>query len=251
MLSTIQRDYGVGPDDRFLFSNSICFDLSIVQIFSALTAGGTVCAASAAIRKDPVQLALFMHQVGITFTYFTPTQFALLLDRAAETIRSCDRYRIAFFAGERLPVRMFKAFYDLGTPATIYNKWSPCELVVQTCIHKVEYPDAESISVPIGFPLANCRHYIVDSRRRPLPAGLVGEICVGGAQVGAGYLNRPQANAKSFLEDPYCSPEDRARNWTRMFRTGDKGRFRADGQLEYHGRIAGDHQATRFPNRSG
>lgn len=242
MLSTLQRDYDFGSEDRFLFSNSICFDLSIVQIFSALTAGATVCVACAGIRKDPVQLARFMQQVGITFTYFTPTQFALLLDRASDLLRNCSRYRIAFFAGERLPVRMAKAFYDLNTSATAYNTWSPSELVVQTTIHKVDYPDAKCVSIPIGFPLANCRHYIVDSRRQPLPAGLVGEICVGGAQVGTGYLNRPQANAKSFLEDPYCSPEDRARNWTRMFRTGDKGRFRPDGQLEFYGRIAGDKQ---------
>jgi aryl carrier-like protein len=242
MLSTLQKDYGFCSDDKFLFSNSICFDLSVAQIFSALTSGGVVCAAASEIRKDPLQLAQFMQRVGITFTYFTPTQFALLLDRAADALRNCDKYRTAFFAGERLPVRMVKAFYDLGTSATIYNTWSPCELVVQTSIHKVEYPHTDNLNIPIGYPLANCRHYIVDSRRQPLPAGLVGEICVGGAQVGAGYLNRPQANAKSFLEDPYCSPDDRARNWTRMFRTGDTGRFRADGQLEFHGRIAGDKQ---------
>ncbi|KAL8846786.1 MAG: hypothetical protein Q9198_011267, partial [Flavoplaca austrocitrina] len=90
--------------------------------------------------------------------------------------------------------------------------------------------------------MANCRHYITDSRLNPLPWGVVGEICVGGAQVGAGYLNRPDANAKSFVDDPFCGSGDRDRGWTKLFRTGDKGSFRRDGQLEFHGRIAGDKQ---------
>ncbi|KAL8999812.1 MAG: hypothetical protein Q9188_005811 [Gyalolechia gomerana] len=242
MLSTLHHDYAFGADDRFLHQSSISFDLSIVQIFSALTAGAVLCIASAAVRKDPPLLANFMQQSAVTVTYFTPSHFALLLEYAKESLRACHDYRIAFSAGERLPVRVAKAFYDLKLPATLYNTWSPSELVVQTTIHKTACPDPATISIPIGYPLANCRHYITDSRLNPLPSGLVGEICVGGAQVGAGYLNRPDANALSFVDDPFCNEEDRGRGWTTLFRTGDKGRFLADGQLEFHGRIAGDKQ---------
>ncbi|KAK7569271.1 hypothetical protein JOL62DRAFT_495686 [Phyllosticta paracitricarpa] len=242
MLSTLQRDYEFSSSDKFLHQSSICFDLSIVQIFSALTTGATVCVASPETRKDPAALADFMRDEGVTVTYFTPTQFALLLEHNSTALRECKDYRVAYFAGERLPVRVAKAFYDLQTPATAYNTWSPSELIVQTTIHKVEYPGDDVISIPIGYPMSNCRHYIVDSRLHPLPAGMIGEIVVGGAQVGAGYLNRPEANAHSFVLDPWCSEEDRERGWTRMFRTGDKGRFRPDAQLEFHGRIAGDKQ---------
>ena len=77
---------------------------------------------------------------------------------------------------------------------------------------------------------------------QPLPSSMVGEICVGGSQVGAGYLNRPDANAHSFVEDPFCSEDDAARGWNRFFRTGDKGRFLPNGELEFRGRIAGDRQ---------
>lgn len=242
MLSTLQRDYEFSSSDTFLHQSSICFDLSIVQIFSALTTGATVCVASPDTRKDPAALADFMRNEGVSVTYFTPTQFALLLEHNSEALRECKNYRVAYFAGERLPVRVAKAFYDLQTPATAYNTWSPSELVVQTTIHKVEYPAEDVVSIPIGYPMSNCRHYIVDSRLHPLPAGMIGEIVVGGAQVGAGYLNRPDANAHSFVLDPWCSDDDRERGWTRMFRTGDKGRFRPDSQLEFHGRIAGDKQ---------
>ena len=242
MLSTLHRDYNFSSSDRFLHQSSICFDLSVVQIFNALTSGGTVCIAEAEIRKDPTALVDFMRNAGISFTYFTPTQFALLLDQAQDTLKTLNKYRVAFFAGERLPVRVAKAFYDLGTPATAYNTWSPSEVVVQTTIHKVEYPEEGATSIPIGFPMANCRHYILDSKRQALPLGQIGEICVGGAQVGAGYLNRPAANAVAFIDNAYATEDDVNRGWTKLFRTGDRGRFRLDGQLEFHGRIAGDKQ---------
>jgi thioester reductase-like protein len=242
MLSTLNLDYGFTNKDKFLHQSSMSFDLSIVQIYSALTAGATVCVAAWETRKDPYALAEFMMEDEITVTYFTPTQFSLLLEHNNEALQRCNAYRVAYFAGERLPVRVAKAFYDLGTPATLYNTWSPSELVVQTSISRIAYPNASEVSLPIGYPMANCRHYILDARGNPLPAGFIGELVVGGSQVGAGYLHRPKENLKSFVENPFASEEDKERGWTRMFKTGDRGRFRADTQLEFHGRIAGDKQ---------
>ncbi|KAA8649458.1 putative Nonribosomal peptide synthetase [Aspergillus tanneri] len=243
MLSTLHHDFQFTPQDHFLHHSSISFDLSIVQIFSALTSGARVCVASSTIRKDPIALATYMEASQISVTYFTPTQFALLMEHATEKLQRLQNYRIAYFAGERLPVRVVKAFYDLGTPAVVYNTWSPSELVVQTTIQRVNKPTDDSSSIPIGFPMANTRHYILGDRGRPLPAGLVGEIVVGGAQVGLEYINRPDANEKAFHPDPFCSEEDKQQHgWTRMFRTGDRGRYLPGGNLEFHGRIAGDKQ---------
>ncbi|PNY28233.1 Hybrid Polyketide synthase-nonribosomal peptide synthetase [Tolypocladium capitatum] len=242
MLSTLNKDYGFTHNDNFLAHTTMSFDLSVVQIFGGLTAGATVSVASWETRKDPAALAEFMMKTEISVTYFTPTQFALLMEFNEEALKKCSKYRVAYFAGERLPVRVAKAFYDLGTPATLYNTWSPSELVVQTSISKVSYPDEGVISLPIGYPMDNCRHYLLDTKGNPVPFGQIGELVVGGVQVGAGYLNRPEANARSFSEDPFASENDRKRGWNSMFKTGDRGRFRADGQLEFHGRIAGDKQ---------
>ncbi|KAH7149618.1 polyketide synthase [Dactylonectria estremocensis] len=242
MLSTLNKDYNFTSSDNFLHQSSMSFDLSIVQIFSALTAGATVSIASWETRKDPAELANFMMNENVSVTYFTPTQFSLLMELNTEALKRCNNYRVAYFAGERLPVRVAKAFYDLGTPATLYNTWSPSELVVQTSIGKIDYPDDKVVSLPIGYPMDNCRHYLLDNKGNPVPTGMIGELVVGGAQVGAGYRNRPSANAKSFVENPFAPEEDCKNGWTRMFKTGDRGRFRPDGQLEFHGRIAGDKQ---------
>ncbi|GAB1212188.1 hypothetical protein ATERTT37_001318 [Aspergillus terreus] len=242
MLSTLHHDYRFSSADRFLHHSSISFDLSIVQIFSALTTGARLCVAGAGIRKDPLALATYMAAAQVSITYFTPTQFAMLIESAGSILERMTNYRIAYFAGERLPFRMVKAFYDLKTPAKLYNTWSPSELVVQTTIQSVDYPVDDALNIPIGFPMANTRHYILDSKANPLPMGVVGEIVVGGAQVGLGYINRPEINERAFLPDPFCSEEDRRRGWGRMFRTGDKGRFLPGGNLEFHGRIAGDKQ---------
>ena len=149
--------------------SSLAFNLSIVQTFSALCAGAKLCIAEAQLRKDPTALADFMRDKRITVIYFTPTQFALLLESNPHALTECQSYRIAMFGGERLPARLVKAFYDATVPGTVYNTWSPSELVVQTTIHKVEYPNESSINIPIGSPPPNCRHYIVD--------GLFGLVC--------------------------------------------------------------------------
>lgn len=119
MLATLNKDYCFTSKDRFLHQSSMSFDLSIVQIYSALTAGATCLIAAWETRKDPHGLASFMATEGVTTTYFTPTQFALLLDLNTEALKKCNNYRVAYFAGERLPVRVARSFYDLKTPATL------------------------------------------------------------------------------------------------------------------------------------
>ena len=221
----------------------MCFDLSIVEIFSALTCGAAVCIASAQIKGDPESLGHFMKQVSVTVTYFTPTKFALLLEACRESLQQCQDYRIAFLAGERLPARVAERFYNLRLRATMYNTWSPSELVVQTAIYTVPKDITGSMmNIPIGFPMANCAHYIVDTNLNPVPIGIIGEICVGGAQVGRGYINKPNERYEAFVQNPFASEDYIQNGWTKLFRTGDKGRFLSNGELEFHGRVAGDKQ---------
>ncbi|GME30265.1 uncharacterized protein K452DRAFT_301651 [Neofusicoccum parvum] len=242
MLSSHNTFHGMSSRDRVLFHSSPAFDLSVAQIWGALTSGATILLASQDIRKDPHKLADFMQQGRVTVTYFPPTQFALVLEHNSDALKGCSEYRSAIFAGEYLPVRLVKAIYNLGTPVTVYNQWGPSETTVQTTSHKAAYPSALDVNLPIGFPLANNSHYVLDPRLRPVPAGVVGEICIGGAQVGKCYLGQPELTARMYLDDPFAPDSFRARGWTTMYKTGDKGRFLADGQLDFKGRISGDRQ---------
>lgn len=242
MLFTHNNLHQLSPQDTVLFHISMSFDLSVAQIWGSLTSGATMALSTHETTQDPLKLAHFMRSVGVTVTYFTPTQFALLLGHGREDLAACSKYRSAIFCGEYLPIRLVKEIYDLKTPVTVYNQWGPTEATVQTSSHKTAYPNDLDLNLPIGFPIPNCSHYIVDRTLKPIPANVVGEICISGAQVGLGYINLPDITAKAFVEDTFASDDFRAQGWTRMYRTGDRGRFLSDGQIDFRGRISGDKQ---------
>ncbi|PWN50534.1 hypothetical protein IE53DRAFT_395262 [Violaceomyces palustris] len=243
MLTAMQRRHKFSTQDVFLNQTTGSFDISMVQIFSALTAGGRVAIPSPATRADPSLLADFIVKHGVTCTFSTPTQFAHLLNGAGEALLRPAARSMAkiFFGGERLPASLVRQLYAKFPGAEVINTWSPSEVVVQTTTGVVPTNVQADADVLIGRPIDNCRHYICDPELRPVAVGMAGEICVGGPQVGR-YLNRPEANARSFPENPFAASEDAGRGWTRLFRTGDRGRFTRTGELAFEGRINGDLQ---------
>jgi thioester reductase-like protein/acyl-coenzyme A synthetase/AMP-(fatty) acid ligase/acyl carrier protein len=241
-LSTHNAVHEFSPSDKILFQSSLAFDLSVAQIWGALTAGATLLLAKKDVRKDPGSLASFMRNAGVTVTYFPATQFATLLEHNAADLRQCTKYRRAIFAGETLPVWLVRAIYDLGTSVTVHNQYGPSETSVQTSSSYVPYPGSADVAVPVGRPLAHCSHYIVDAALQPVPASVPGEVCIGGAQVSKGYLNRPDITSESFVKDVFAPDSFRAEGWVTMYKTGDKARFLSNGQLDFKGRIKGDRQ---------
>jgi acyl-coenzyme A synthetase/AMP-(fatty) acid ligase len=241
MLSCLHRDYHFSAQDRFLFATSISFDLSIVQIFSPLTCGATMCIATDDTRRDPVALSSFMLDEAVTFTYFTPTQLSLLLEFSADTLRKCHKYRLCFLCGERLPSRLVWAFVDLNLPAEMFNLYGLSETVVQNTSYEIRYGLMSDI-VPIWRGLDNSRLYVVDPALHPVPAEMPGELYLGGALLASGYNNLPSKTQNAFLANPFATKEDISQGWTKMFRTGDRTRFLPCGALEFLGRINGDKQ---------
>ena len=242
MLSSHHEVHTFNAQDTILFHSSMSFDLSVAQIWGSLTSGATMALASQETRQDPVRLSRFMRDAAVTITYFPPTQFALLIEHNVDDLRKCISYRRALFCGECLPVRLVKAIYDLKTPVTIFNQYGPSETTVQTTFHQASYPCPADREVPIGYPIANCSHYIVDRRLKPVPASVIGELCIGGAQVSRGYRNRPAVTEEVFVNDPFCSGTFNAWGWNKLYRTGDKAYFLPDRQIAFRGRISGDKQ---------
>jgi acyl carrier protein len=137
--------------------------------------------------------------------------------------------------GEALPPRTVELWRSIWPQVRLINEYGPTETVVGCCVYDIPPEWVAESSVPIGRPIANTQIYMLDAHRQPVPLGVAGEIYIGGAGVARGYLNRPELTAERFLSDPFSS-DPRAR----MYKTGDMGRWRADGTIEYLGR--NDHQ---------
>ena len=117
----------------------------------------------------------------------------------------------------------------------LINAYGPAECSDTVATHRLAAPPPSLATVPIGRAIANTRLYVLDAHLQPVPIGVAGELCVGGIGVGRGYLNDPEQTRRSFLRDPFTP-----RRGARLYRTGDLARWRADGNLEFIGRV--DHQ---------
>jgi hypothetical protein len=133
-----------------------------------------------------------------------------------------------FTSGEALSAGLARLFHERLPGVELHNLYGPTETAVEVTAW-TSSSGALPANVPIGRPIANTRIYILDSRREPVPIGAPGEIHIGGMPVGRGYLNRPELTAERFIANPFVKGE-------RLYRTGDVGRFRPDGIVEYLGR---------------
>src|SRR6185312_13461191 len=113
----------------------------------------------------------------------------------------------------------------------LVNHFGPTEITVGCCTFEITEPVSESRSIPIGRPIANTRIYILDGNQQPVPIGVTGELYVGGAGVARGYLNRAELTRERFVSDPFAQQAG-----ARMYKTGDLGRWLADGAIEFLGR---------------
>jgi amino acid adenylation domain-containing protein len=210
-----------------LASTSICFDLSVFELFVPLCAGGTVILAEDALRLPELPAAR-----SVTLVNTVPSVAAELLRLGAipSSVRTVN------LAGEPLKNTLAQQLYALGTVERVLNLYGPTETTTYSTWAVVRCGDAEEPT--IGRPIAGTRAYILDSQLQPVPVGVIGELYLGGAGVARGYLERPQLTAERFLPDPFAPTGEELS--PRMYKTGDRARYRPDGQIEYLGRL--DHQ---------
>ena len=163
----------------------------------------------------------------------TPAHLQLLGQQLAPH-EAAGRTRAFVVGGEQLTDEHL-AFWRENAPETlVINEYGPTETVVGCCVYRVPRGEPSPGAVPIGRPIANTRLYVLDARLEPAPVGVPGELYIGGDGVARGYLGRPGLTAERFVPDPFGPPGGR------LYRTGDRARWRAGGELEYLGR--GDDQ---------
>jgi amino acid adenylation domain-containing protein len=210
---------------RVLASTSICFDLSVFEIFVPLSCGGCVVVAGSALDLLAGDGLAGTPFENVTLVNTVPSAMAELV-RAGRVPATA---RVVNLAGEPLKRALADAVYSAGTVERLYNLYGPSEDTTYSTVSLIERDAAAEPT--IGRPVANTRAYVLDARMRPAPVGVPGELYLGGAGLARGYLYRPALTAERFVPDPF-SPAPGGR----LYRTGDLCRRLRDGELEFLGR---------------
>ena len=239
------KAWNLGPE-MVLQHSAYTFDLSLDQMLLALTHGGTLYVATKEERESPAEMAKIIHDQAITYTMATPSEYSTWIQYGADHLKAATKWTSIWSGGEALTKSLVRDFKSLGKPdLRLYNAWGPSEVTFSCTKAEIDWrkaSDGDDIIMPIGKPLPNYSVQIVDRDLEPVPAGVSGEVLVGGAGVTQGYLNNEELTKASFIQDKRLTPEYAKRNWTRLYRTGDQGYLRADGTLVFQKRIGGDTQ---------
>ena len=228
-LCWMQQAYGLSEVDTVLQKTPFSFDVSVWEFFWPLMTGARLVVAAPGIHREPAKLIELINREHVTTLHFVPSMLQAFVADVA--VNSCTGLQRIICSGEALPVDAQQQVFAKLPQARLYNLYGPTEAAIDvthwTC--REEGRD----SVPIGQPIANLGTYILDAGLGPVAVGVVGELYLGGEGLARGYHRRPALTAERFVASPFGGGQ-------RLYRTGDLARYRADGVIEYVGRI--DHQ---------
>lgn len=229
---------GIHSDDRYLHTASFSFSSSVRQFTVPLSCGATVAIASTEELRDPQILFETIRQRNISVLDFVPSfsasclQVLMSLEPAARAGLLDNHVRLMLSASEPLPSALVEGWRRLCRPATTFvNMFGQTETTGILMTYPIPIGGDAAAIVPIGRPIANTQAYVLDSARRLVPVGICGELYVGGAGIGRGYINQPEQTTKCFVSNPFGRQGGK-----RLYRTGDLARYRSDGVIEIVGR---------------
>ncbi len=220
-----QGAFALGPDDAVLLSTSLSFDPSVWEIFGPLSAGAAVVIPDRATDGEAVRRMIRDHRV--TVLEGVPSLLRSLVEQGA--FHGCDSVRHIFCGGEPLENDLIEALHATSR-ASVHQLYGCTEASIDATFIAAVDPGQYSVP-PVGRPIANTRIYVLDEFFQPVPCGVPGEVYVSGAGIARGYWNQPELTASCFPADPFADHPA-----GRMYRTGDRGRFLADGCVELVGR---------------
>ena len=227
-IAAVQVKYDLGAQDRLLQFGAVTFDMSVEEIFGALCTGAALVLRNDACLEGAASLWAFCRQHKVSVVDL-PTRFWQTLVEAGSHLIPAH-VRLIIIGGEAVaPGALAAWFGGQEHPARLINTYGPTETTVNATMGELTADPASWQS--IGGPVPTATIHVLDTRRQPLPIGVVGEIYIGGAGVARGYLNRPELTAERFVKDPFSSQPG-----ARMYCSGDLGRRLADGSIEFRGR---------------
>ncbi|MGC4099605.1 MAG: amino acid adenylation domain-containing protein [Nitrospira sp.] len=215
------------PVSRFLLTFSLAFDGSVTGIFWTLLQGGELVIPTETTHRDPTALAALIERHRISHVVWVPSLYHAVLGEASGD--QLESLHVIATAGESLPLELVRRHYQLLPHATLYNEYGPTEATVWCSVYQTTREEAGA-QIPIGKPIESMQLYVLDAKLQPMPIGVPGELYIAGECLARGYINQPQLTKERFLPNPHVAG-------TRLYRTGDMARYRADGNVEFLGRM--------------
>jgi amino acid adenylation domain-containing protein len=236
LLSKI-ADLELSASDVIAQTSPQSFVIAVWQFLAALMVGGRVHICADEEARDPALLMQEISRERITVLEVVPALLREILRRVPNesAFHTLGRLRALISTGESLAPDLCRDWFRHFPAVPIINAYGATETSDDVATHRITVPPTSTATVPIGRAIANTCLYVLDSHLQPVPIGVAGELYVGGAGVGRGYLNDREQTRHRFLRDPFSK-----RPGARLYRTGDLVRWRSDGMLECFGRI--DHQ---------
>ncbi|MCP2280444.1 amino acid adenylation domain-containing protein [Nocardia amikacinitolerans] len=222
-LLWMTAEFGLRADDVVLLKTAATFDVSVWEFWWPALCGGRLAIAAPGGHRDPAYLTELMAREGVTTLYMVPS----MLDALLTGRRLPDSLRRVLAIGETLSGALARRFAEAAPHTALFNVYGPTEAAVSITSHPVRA--ADEVAVPIGVPVWNSQVYVLDSRLRPVPVGVPGELYLAGVQLARGYFGRLDLTAERFVANPFG-------DGTRMYRTGDLVAWNKAGELECLGR---------------
>ncbi|MDF2434356.1 MAG: hypothetical protein JWP44_3987 [Mucilaginibacter sp.] len=233
LVSWVNKRFNIGAQDRLLFITSMCFDLSVYDIFGILAAGGTVVIANQQQISDFNQLQDMLQRYEITFWDSVPTTLDYLIKELENSDNAYRQHslRVVFLSGDWIPVNLPGRIKKYFPYANVISLGGATEGTVWSNYFCVENTDSNWNSIPYGRPITNNYFYILNEQLQPVPMGVTGELYIGGRGVARGYANDQKKTDMAFIDDPF-----NRESGAKMYRTGDLGRMLPDMNMEFIGR---------------
>ncbi|KXG49293.1 Acyl transferase/acyl hydrolase/lysophospholipase [Penicillium griseofulvum] len=238
-LAAKEKELALDSRVVVLQQSSIGFDMGLAQTLNAVMNGGKLVIVPQTARGDPIEIAKFIRKHKVTFTLATPSEYLAILQHAREHMKGYTLWKYACLGGEPFTDRLKLEFAQLGTNCPIVqDSYGLTEISACTTFETMTVSQVETAR-SVGKAIANTSLYVLDKDHNPVDIGVPGEVCAGGIGIALGYLDKEQTKLK-FHDDPFATPDDIARGWTRMYCTGDKGCLLEDGSLIHMGRMDGN-----------
>ncbi|MEQ8464529.1 non-ribosomal peptide synthase/polyketide synthase [Coleofasciculus sp. E1-EBD-02] len=233
-ILTASQEYGFTSKDKLLQFSSICFDISVEEIFTCLSVGATLVLRTEAMLNSSDEFWRCCQEWQLTIISLPTAYWHQLV---SELYPQDDRIYLALkkviIGGEEAQLDKVKRWQNsvahFPNPPQLYNAYGPTEATVAATLYQV---DSVATHVPIGRSLSNIQVYILDKHLQPVPIGVPGELHIGGAGLARGYLNRPELTDEKFIANPFSTAPD-----SRLYKTGDRVCYLPDGNIKYLGRI--------------